>query len=76
MRRKAIRAIVAKSASPTVGFAEDSRPMSDEMIAFPAHALLILEERLKEQESKGVEMPAGMARDELALRIVRRRRLT
>jgi hypothetical protein len=37
---------------------------------FPAHALLILEERLREQEAKGVKMPEGMERDELALRIL------
>lgn len=41
-----------------------------EPISFPAHALLIVEERLKEQEAEGVEMPAGMDRDELALRIL------
>lgn len=40
------------------------------LITFPAHALLIVEERLKEQEAEGVEMPAGMDRDELALRIL------
>jgi hypothetical protein len=39
------------------------------LIHFPAHAFLILEERLKEQEAEGVEMPEGMERDELALRI-------
>jgi hypothetical protein len=36
----------------------------------PTHALLILEERLKEQEAEGVEMPRDMERDELALRIL------
>jgi hypothetical protein len=40
------------------------------LITLPAHALLILEERLREQEAEGVEMPAGMERDELALRIL------
>ena len=30
----------------------------------------MVEERLKEQEAEGVEMPAGMERDELALRIL------
>jgi hypothetical protein len=40
------------------------------MIVFPAQALLILEERLAEQEAEGVEMPEGMERDELALRIL------
>jgi hypothetical protein len=29
-----------------------------------------VEERLREQEAEGVEMPAGIERDELALRIV------
>jgi hypothetical protein len=43
---------------------------SEDLIAFPAHALLIVEERLKEQESEDVEMPAGMDLDELALRIL------
>jgi hypothetical protein len=36
----------------------------------PEHALLILEERLAEQEAQGVEMPEGVERDELALRIL------
>jgi hypothetical protein len=40
------------------------------LIAFPAHALLIVEERLREQEAEGVEMPERMERDELALRIL------
>jgi hypothetical protein len=40
------------------------------LITFPAHALLILEERLAEQEAEGVEMPEGMERDELALMIL------
>jgi hypothetical protein len=40
------------------------------LITFPAQALLILEERLAEQEAEGVEMPEGMERDELALRIL------
>jgi hypothetical protein len=38
--------------------------------SFPAHALLILEERLREQEAEGVEMPEGRERDELALMIL------
>jgi hypothetical protein len=41
-----------------------------EPITFPAHALLILQERLAEQETESVEMPEGMDRDELALRIL------
>jgi hypothetical protein len=40
------------------------------LIVFPAHALLIVEERLREQEAEGVEMPVGIERDELALRIL------
>jgi hypothetical protein len=42
----------------------------DQLVTFPAHALLILEERLREQEGEGVEMPEGMERDELALWIL------
>jgi hypothetical protein len=44
--------------------------MASPLISFPAHALLFLEERLAEQEARGVEMPEGMERDELALRIL------
>jgi hypothetical protein len=44
--------------------------MNVDLISFPAHALLILEERLAGQEAEGVEMPGGMERDELALRIL------
>jgi hypothetical protein len=40
------------------------------LIAFPAHALLILEERLREQEAEGVQMPGGVERDQRALRIL------
>jgi hypothetical protein len=40
------------------------------VIVFPAHALLIVEERLREQESEGVRRPDGMALDELALRVL------
>jgi hypothetical protein len=40
------------------------------MIAFPTHALLIVEERLKEQQAEGVRMPEGMELDELALWIL------
>jgi hypothetical protein len=35
----------------------------------PAHALLIVEERLREQLAEGVQMPDGMPLDELALRV-------
>jgi hypothetical protein len=34
------------------------------------HALLIVEERLREQQAEGVSMPEGMGLDELALRIL------
>jgi hypothetical protein len=40
-----------------------------EPIVFPEHALLIVEERLKEQQAEGVRMPERML-DELALRIL------
>jgi hypothetical protein len=39
-------------------------------IVSPAYQLLVLEERLREQEAEGVRMPEGMARDELALTIL------
>lgn len=40
------------------------------MVIFPSHALLILVERLREQQAEGVRMPSGVALDELALRIL------
>jgi hypothetical protein len=40
------------------------------LVIFPAHALLIVEERLREQQAEGVQMPEGMPLDELALRVV------
>jgi hypothetical protein len=40
------------------------------LIAFPAQALLIVEERLREQEAEGVRMPGGMPLNELALRVL------
>jgi hypothetical protein len=43
--------------------------MSD-VISFPAHALLIVGERLRKQEAEGVKMPDGIDRTELALRIL------
>jgi hypothetical protein len=43
---------------------------SSEAIVFPEHALLIVEERLREQEAEGVRMPEGMPLKELALRIL------
>lgn len=39
-------------------------------VVFPAHALLVLEERLNEQQAEGVRMPEGMPLDELALRVL------
>ncbi len=41
-----------------------------EFIVFPENALLIVEERLREQQAEGVRMPEGMPLDELALRIL------
>lgn len=38
------------------------------------HALLIVEKRLREQQAEGVRMREGMELDELALRILMRRR--
>jgi hypothetical protein len=53
-----------------------------EPYVFPAHALLVVEERLREQRAEGVRLPDGVPLDELALRILvaaeieqRRRRL-
>jgi hypothetical protein len=40
----------------------------DNWIAFPTHALLIVEERLREQQAEGMRMPDGVPLDELALR--------
>jgi hypothetical protein len=37
-------------------------------IVFPEHALLIVEERLREQQAEGVAMPEGIPLGELALR--------
>lgn len=39
-----------------------------DLVTFPAHALLIVEERLREQQAEGDEMPEGMPVDELALK--------
>jgi hypothetical protein len=41
-----------------------------EPIVFPEHALLFVEERLREQEAEGVNLPEGMPLDELALRVL------
>jgi hypothetical protein len=41
-----------------------------DLISFPAHALLVVEERLREQRAAGVRMPPHMQLDELALRIL------
>jgi hypothetical protein len=43
-------------------------------VVFPEHALLIVEERLKEQQAEGVRMPEGIPMDELALPILMRLR--
>jgi hypothetical protein len=40
------------------------------LIVFPTHALLVVEERLREQEAAGVRMPEGMELDELALLVL------
>jgi hypothetical protein len=55
---------------PSRGSRISENPELPSLIVFPAHALLMLEERLAEQEAEGVEMPEGMERDELALRIL------
>jgi hypothetical protein len=39
-----------------------------DLICFPEHALLIVEERLREQQAEEVRMPEGMPLDERALR--------
>jgi hypothetical protein len=39
-------------------------------VVFPAHALLIVEERPREQQAEGVWMPEGMPLDDLALRVL------
>jgi hypothetical protein len=44
--------------------------MPRSLVVFPAHALLIVEERLREQQAEGVETPKGMPLEELALRIL------
>jgi hypothetical protein len=41
-----------------------------ELITFPAHAMLIVEERQREEEREGTKMPEGMPLDELALRML------
>jgi hypothetical protein len=51
------------------------RPLTPAMpdrpsLVIPEHALLIVEERLREQEAEGVRMLEGMPLDELALRIL------
>jgi hypothetical protein len=40
-----------------------------DLLSFPVHALLIVEERLREQQAEGVRMPEGMPLVELALRV-------
>jgi hypothetical protein len=41
-----------------------------EPIVSPEHALLIVKERLREQQAEGVRMPERMPLDELALRVL------
>jgi hypothetical protein len=41
-----------------------------DLVVFPEHALLIVEERLREQQAEGLKMPDGMPLDELALRVL------
>jgi hypothetical protein len=47
----------------------DSEARTPGLLCFPGYRLLVVEERLREQEAEGVDMPGGMERDELALRI-------
>jgi hypothetical protein len=61
--------VIVLAASETTG----RMHVCDRMIAFPDHALLIVEERLKEQEAEGVRMPERMPLDELALNLDSRR---
>jgi hypothetical protein len=39
------------------------------LITFPAHPLVVVEERLRDQAREGVRMPERIPLDELALRI-------
>jgi hypothetical protein len=41
-----------------------------DLIVEPEHALVIVEDRLREQQAEGVRMPEGMELDELALRVL------
>jgi hypothetical protein len=52
---------------PSLRAREGSRDVLD---LVPDHALLIVEERLKEQQAEGVRMPEGVELGELALRIL------
>jgi hypothetical protein len=58
--------VIVLAASETT----DRMQVCDRMIAFPDHALLIVEERLREQEAEGIQMPDGMPLDESALRVL------
>jgi hypothetical protein len=40
------------------------------LVTFPPHALLIVEERIREAEEEGVRMPEGVDRTELAQRVL------
>lgn len=48
----------------------DGWSVNQEFVIFPTYALLVVEERLKEQQAEGIRMPEGMELDELALRIL------
>jgi hypothetical protein len=48
---------------PSRGSRISENPELPSLIVLPAHALLILEERLAEQEAEGVELPEGMERE-------------
>ena len=44
--------------------------MSRDLISFPVQTLLILEQRLREQQAEGVRLPEGMPLNEPALRLL------
>jgi hypothetical protein len=51
-------------------FKEGRFEMQPPLISFSLHALVIVEERLRQQQAEGVRMPEGMPLDELALRVL------
>jgi hypothetical protein len=63
--------VATRRTRPFLGSGDRARSAC-QLFVFPAHALLIVEERLREQEAEGVEMP-DMPREELALRDPNRR---